>query len=191
LTLLGVLSVGVLEGILVAVLFSLLLVISRISRPHSAVLGTVEGIDGYHDIEAHTSSETVPGLIAYRFDAPLLFANADYFLTQVRELIAAADPPVECLVIDAEAIIDIDVTAVDALKKLYRELERKGIKLGIARASQPLQKMLDRSELTGLIGSEHMYPTIRTAIQAYHERKGEFADEAHEMLEVTLKPGED
>jgi SulP family sulfate permease len=191
LTLLGVLSVGVLEGILVAVLFSLLLVISRISRPHTAVLGTVEGIDGYHDIEAHTSSETVPGLIAYRFDAPLFFANADYFLTQVRELIAAADTPVECLVIDAEAVIDIDVTAADALKKLYRELERKGILLGIARASQPLQKMLDRSGLTDLIGKEHIYPTIRTAIQAYHERKGEFAEEAHEMKGVTMKPGRD
>jgi SulP family sulfate permease len=109
----------------------------------------------------------------------------------VQELIAAADTPVECLVIDAEAVIDIDVTAADALKKLYRELERKGVVLGIARASQPLQKMLDRSGLTDLIGKEHIYPTIRTAIQVYLERKGELAEEEHEMPGVTMKPRED
>ncbi|HEY6407869.1 MAG TPA: sulfate permease [Ktedonobacteraceae bacterium] len=175
-TLLGVLSVGVLEGILVAVLFSLLLVISRISRPHSAVLGSVEGIDGYHDIETHTSSETVPGLIVYRFDAPLFFANADYFLTQLRELIAAAEAGVECLLIDAEAITDIDVTAADALKKLQGELERKGIALVIARASQPLQRMLKRSGLTELIGAEHIYPTVRTGVQAFLDSQGELAE---------------
>src|SRR6266516_1353837 len=94
-TLLGVLSIGVLYGILVAVVLALLVVIRRISRPHDAVLGSVEGIDGYHDINENESLETVPGLIAYRFDAPLFFANADFFLTHARELIAASDHPVE------------------------------------------------------------------------------------------------
>jgi sulfate permease, SulP family len=176
-TFFGVLSVGVLAGILVAVSLSLLVVISRISRPHDAVLGSVEGIDGYHDIDAYANSETVPGLIAYRFDAPLFFANADYFLTQARELIAAAELPIAWFLIDAEAIIDIDVTAVEALKKLYGELDRKGIALVIARASQPLQKMLRRGGLTNLIGTEHIYPTVRTGVQSFLERKRELAEE--------------
>jgi SulP family sulfate permease len=167
----------VLAGILVAVSLSLLVVISRISRPHDAVLGSVEGIDGYHDIDAYANSETVPGLIAYRFDAPLFFANADYFLTQARELIAAAELPIAWFLIDAEAIIDIDVTAVEALKKLYGELDRKGIALVIARASQPLQKMLRRGGLTNLIGTEHIYPTVRTGVQSFLERKRELAEE--------------
>jgi SulP family sulfate permease len=166
-TLIGVLSIGILAGILVAVALALLVVISRISRPHDAVLGSVEGVDGYQDIEEYTNSETVPGLIAYRFDAPLFFANADYFLTRVRALIAAARFPVEWILIDAEAIIDIDVTAIEALSTLQRELDQRGIVLSIARANHPLQKTLKRSGLTERIGSEHLYPTVRTGVQAF------------------------
>ncbi len=154
--------------------------ISRISRPHDAVLGSVEGIDGYHDIDAYTSSETVPGLIAYRFDAPLFFANADFFLTHARELIESAQPEVEWFLMNAEAITDIDVTAAQALLKLQSELEHKGIVLAIARASQPLQQMLKRSGLTERIGSEHIYPSVRTGVQAYLERKGELAGKSGE-----------
>ncbi len=179
-TLVGVLSIGVLYGILVAVVLALLVVIRRISRPHDAVLGSVEGIDGYHDINENESLETVPGLIAYRFDAPLFFANADFFLTHARELIAASDHPVEWFLMNAEAITDIDVTAAQALLKLQRELENKGIVLAIARASQPLQKMLRRSGLTERIGSERIYPSVRTGVQAYLERKGEFAGKSGE-----------
>ena len=85
------------------------------------MLGSVEGIDGYHDIERYTNSETVPGLIAYRFDAPLFFANADYFLSQVHELVVSAQTPVAWLLIDAEGMVDIDVTALEALFTLQRQ----------------------------------------------------------------------
>jgi len=91
-TFVGVLSIGVLGGILVAVVLALVVVIGRISRPHDAVLGSIEGVDGYQDIEGYSNCEMVPGLIAYRFDAPLFFANADHFLLEVQELIDAADP---------------------------------------------------------------------------------------------------
>jgi sulfate permease, SulP family len=166
-TLVGVLSIGVLAGIVVAVGLALLVVVSRISRPHDAVLGSVDGIDGYQDIEGSAHSETVPGLIAYRFDAPLFFANADYFLSRVRGLITGAEFPVAWVLIDAEGIIDIDVTAVEALSTLQRELERKGIRLAIARANHPLQEMLKRTGLTERIGSHHLYPTVRTGVQAF------------------------
>ena len=167
----GVLSIGILAGILVAVVLALVVVIGRISRPHDAVLGSVEGVDGYQDIEQYANSETVRGLIAYRFDAPLFFANADHFLTQVQELIDAAEPPIEWLLIDAEAIVDIDVTAAEALSTLQRELERKGIVMAIARANHPLQKMLKRAGLTERIGAEHFYPTVRTGVQAFLEQQ--------------------
>ena len=170
-TLVGVLSIGILAGILVAVALALLVVIRRISRPHDAVLGSVEGVDGYQDIEGYANSETVPGLIAYRFDAPLFFANADYFLSQVRELIASAESPVLWLLIDAEGMVDIDVTALEALGTLQDELAQKGIVLAIARANHPLQKMLKRAGLIERIGSEHLYPTVRTGVQAFLERE--------------------
>jgi SulP family sulfate permease len=179
-TLVGVLTVGILYGVLIAVVLALLVVISRISRPHDAVLGSVEGIDGYHDIDQNESLETVPGLIAYRFDAPLFFANADFFFTHARELIAVTDPPIEWFVIDAEAIIDIDVTAAEALKKLQSELKRKGIVLAMARTSHPLRRMLKRSGLTDLIGQDYIFPTVSTAVQTFLESKGAFAEKSSE-----------
>jgi SulP family sulfate permease len=163
----------VLAGILLAVGLALVVVIGRISRPHDAVLGSVEGVDGYQDIEQYANCETVPGLIAYRYDAPLFFANADHFVREVQELIDAAQPPVEWLLIDAEAIVDIDVTATEALSTLQFELERRGIVLVIARANHPLQKMLGRAGLTERIGAEHFYPTVRTGVQAFLERKAQ------------------
>ena len=177
-TLIGVLSIGVMEGILVAVLLALIVVIGRISRPHDAVLGSVKGVDGYQDIEAYANSETEPGLIVYRFDAPLFFANADYFLTQVQELIDEASQSIDWLLIDAEAIVDIDVTAVEALSKLQSGLERRGVTMAIARASQRLQEILKRAGLTEKIGSEHFFPTVRTGVRAFIEQQEELTGES-------------
>ncbi len=176
-TLIGVLVIGVMAGILVAVLLALIVVIGRISRPHDAVLGAVKGVDGYQDIEAYASSETEPGLIVYRFDAPLFFANADYFLNQVQELIDEAIPSIDWLLIDAEAIVDIDVTAVEALSKLQSELEGKGVVMAIARASQPLQEILQRAGLTERIGFSYFFPTVRTGVRAFIEHKEELTGE--------------
>jgi SulP family sulfate permease len=176
-TLIGVLSIGVMAGILVAVLLALIVVIGRISRPHDAVSGAVKGVDGYQDIEAYANSETEPGLIVYRFDAPLFFANADYFLNQVQELIDEAIPSIGWLLIDAEAIVDIDVTAVETLSKLQSELEGKGVVMAIARASQPLQEILQRAGLTEKIGSAYFFPTVRTGVRAFIEQQEELTGE--------------
>ena len=176
-TLIGVLSIGVMAGILVAVLLALIVVIGRISRPHDAVLGAVKGVDGYQDIEVYANSETEPGLIVYRFDAPLFFANADYFLNQVQELINEAIPSIDWLLIDAEAIVDIDVTAVEALSKLQSELEGKGVVMAFARASQPLQEILQRAGLTERIGASYFFPTVRTGVRAFLEQQEELTGE--------------
>jgi SulP family sulfate permease len=95
---------------------------------------------------------------------------ADHLLSEVRELIDAAEPPVEWLLIEAEGIVDIDVTATEAKSSLQRELKRKGIVLAIARANHPLQKMLKRAGLTKRIGAQYFYPTVRTGVQAFLEQ---------------------
>ena len=170
-TFIGVLVVGVLGGIILAVILSLLLIIQKLMRPNDAVLGAIEGIDGFHAIDQHENSETIPGLIVYRFDAPLFFANANYFVKHIRQLIAEAETPVEWFLVDAERVFDMDITAADIFRTLLDEFEREKIVLAIARASQPVYQMLERTGLTDRIGTEHFFPTVRTGVQAFIELK--------------------
>ena len=170
-TFIGVLVVGVLGGIILAVILSLLLIIQKLMRPRDAVLGAIEGIDGFHAIDQHESSETIPGLIVYRFDAPLFFANGNYFVKQARQLVADAETPVEWFLVDAERIFDIDVTAAEACRALLDEFDRRGIVLAIARASQAAYQMLERTGLVDRIGAGHFFPTVRTGVRAYLDRK--------------------
>ncbi|MGZ3611308.1 MAG: SulP family inorganic anion transporter, partial [Ktedonobacteraceae bacterium] len=168
-TFIGVLVVGVLGGIILAVILSLLLIIQKLMRPNDAVLGAIEGIDGFHAIDQHENSETIPGLIVYRFDAPLFFANANYFVKHARQLIAEAETPVEWFLVDAERIFDMDITAADVFRTLLDEFEREQIVLAIARASQPVYQMLERTGLADRIGTNHFFPTVRTGVQAFIE----------------------
>ena len=119
LTTLGVLAVGVVPGILVGVAISLLALISRISNPPDAVLREVPG-GGFHDVGDAGQGQTVPGLIVYRFYAPLLFSNCGHFVERVRGFIAASPSPVRWFVLDAQAMTDVDVTAAEALRGLER-----------------------------------------------------------------------
>ena len=109
-------------------------------------------------------------MIVYGFDAPLFFANAPYLMEQISDLVSAADPPLKYLLLDAEAIPDIDTTAADTLKDIHQELSQKGITLGIARANTPLRETMRLAGLEDLIGASNFYPTIRTAIEAFQER---------------------
>lgn len=166
----GVLAIGLLEGIVLAIALSLLLILARVVRPHDAVLAQAPGVDGYHDREEFPQGETLPGLLVYRFDAPLFFANADYFQRRVRELIAEAPEPVEWLLLDAEAITDIDSTAGAILESLRDELAKGGVTLVIARAKFPLRQRMGRLGLLTAIGSERFYASIRSAVAAYAAR---------------------
>ena len=169
LTLFGVLVIGIVAGIALAVGFSLLDFIYRTYRPHSSVLGTIDGVDGYHGIEPGGYNQVVPGLIVYGFDAPLFFANAPHLMDQIRGLISTADQPIKCLLLDAEAIPDIDTTAADTLKEIYQELSGKGITLAIARANKPLRETLRLTGLENLIGANNFYTSIRAGVQAFRE----------------------
>jgi SulP family sulfate permease len=172
LTLFGVLVIGIVAGIAIAIAFSLAEFILRIYRPHTSVLGTGEGVDGYHMIAPGGYNQVSPGLIVYGFNAPLFFANAPYLLDQVRDLISTADPPVKCLLLDAEAIPDIDTTAAETLKELHRELQENGILLAIARANKPLRETMRLTGLENLIGVNNFYPSVRKGVEACQDRKG-------------------
>lgn len=169
-TMIGVLVLGVLQGILIAVMLSLINIIYRISRPHDALLDDVEMGGGvvYREVADKDPVLTEPGLIVYCFDAPLVFANAAYFSQRMGEIIASAGEGLRCVILDAEAISDFDSTAAEALENLDADLERHGIDLWIARANEPLREMLRVTGLTKRLGKEHIYPTVRAAVEAYN-----------------------
>ncbi len=129
---LGVALLGVLFGIFVAILLSLADFVRRAWRPHDAVLGREDELKGYHDIDRHPSARLVPGLLLYRFDAPLFFANAGYFRRRVRHLVTGATHPVRWVVVAAEPITDIDSTAADNLHQLLEELRQERVTLAFA-----------------------------------------------------------
>jgi sulfate permease, SulP family len=168
----GVLTVGILQGILVAVMLSLINVIFHISRPHDALLDDVDAAGGtvYRGVADKETALTEPGLIVYRFDAPLVFANAAFFTERLEELVANAGAGLHCVILDAEAISDFDSTAAEALENLDADLERRGIELWIARANGPLRSLLQATGLTIRIGQENIYPSVRAAVIAYRTR---------------------
>ena len=170
----GVLTVGVLAGILVAVVLSLIYVLYRIARPHDALLDDVDAAGGtvYRGVADKETALTEPGLIVYRFDAPLVFANAAFFTERLEALIANAGAGLKCVILDAEAISDFDSTAAEALENLDADLERLGVDLWIARANGPLRQLLTATGLTKRLGAEHIYPSVRAAVTAYQAQFG-------------------
>ena len=166
LTTLGVLAVGVVPGILVGVALSLLALIDRTSNPPDAVLRIVPG-DGFHDLGKESEGQTIPGFIAYRFYAPLLFCNASHFVERVRQLVAASPTPVRWFLVDAQAITDIDITAAEALRALNKELHQQGIALKFAHANRPLRKVLERIGFTSELGRESVFHAVHEAAAAF------------------------
>jgi len=171
LTTIGVLSAGVIPGILIGVALSLLGLINRVSHPHDAVLSAVPG-HGFHDLGDLSQTATVPGLVAYRFYAPLLFPNVGHFVGRVRAIIAASSTPVRWFLLDAQAITDVDVTAAEALHALYAELQQRGIALKIAHANPPLRKILQRIGFAGEISEESFYPSVHECVAAFESGPG-------------------
>ena len=167
--LLGVALLGVLPGIGIAVAFSIFDVFRHVWWPYHTTLGRVPGIRGYHDRQQHPDAQVPPGLVIFRFDAPLLFANARTFREHLRHF-AAADPPPTWIVIAAEPITDIDTTAADMLLALDEELNAKGISIVFAELKDPVRAKLERYELIGPLKPSHFYPTVHAAVDAYEQR---------------------
>lgn len=165
----GVALLDVLAGIAIAVVLSVLNVFRRVWWPYQAVLGRVEGIDGYHDVTVHPDAAHLPGLVLFRFDAPLIFANTRVFRNQVRAL-ARRDPRPTWIVIAAEPITDVDTTAADMLEELDEELNADGISLVFAELKTPVREKIDAYELTRTIDPEHFFPTLHDAVAAFRAR---------------------
>ena len=163
----GVALLGVLMGIFTAILLSLADFVRRAWRPHDAVLGREDELKGYHDIDRHPSARQVPGLLLYRFDAPLFFANAAWFRRRVNGLVAEAAHPVRWVVVAAEPVTDVDSTAADTLDQLLRELREQQVTLAFAELKGPVKDRLRRYGLYDAIGPDHFFPTIGTAVNAY------------------------
>jgi MFS superfamily sulfate permease-like transporter len=170
LTTLGVLGTNLLVGVAIAVALSVIELFTRVARPHDAVMGKVPGLAGLHDITDWPGATTIPGLVIYRYDAPLFFANAEDFKRRALAAIDRETTPVEWFVLNAEAIVEIDITAADLLISLYDELRARGITLGMARVKQDLYLQLGRAGLLDRIG-DRLYFTLPTAIEAFLNRQ--------------------
>jgi len=161
----GVAVLGVLWGVGIAIALSLLNFIRRAWHPHDAVLGRVDNLKGYHDTERYPDARQVPGLVLYRFDAPLFFANADFFRERVRALSRAGD--VNWIVVAAEPITDIDATAGETLRDLKDELDAMRVELAFAELKDPVRDRLRRYGIETAIGSDRFFPTLGVAVAAY------------------------
>jgi MFS superfamily sulfate permease-like transporter len=169
--LLGVALLGVLPGILLAVALSILNVFRRVWWPHQAELGRVEGIAGLHDTESYPDAELMPGLVVYRFDAPLIFANARTFADEVRAMVDER-PGLTWVVIAAEPVTDVDTTAADMLQELDTWMNERGVSLVFAELKDPVRTKIERYGLTRTIDPAHFFPTLDDAIAAYLHETG-------------------
>ena len=170
LTFIAVLMLGVLYGVIAAVGISILNLLRRVARPHDAVQGFVPGMAGMHDIDDYREATLEPGLLVYRYDAPLFFANAENFVARALKSVDENPDPVEWFILNAEANSEMDLTAIDALAGLRRELAARGIYFGMARVKSETLTALKVGGQLDEIGRENIYPTLPTAVEAYRDR---------------------
>ena len=166
-TAVAVLVVGVLPGVLVAIGLSVLALLGRVARPHDAIQGFVPDLAGMHDVDDYPDATVIPGLIVYRYDSPLFFANTEDFRRRALASVARAREPVQWFLLNAEAIIDIDITAADALEDVRNELANHGIVFAMAHMKWELRSDLERVGLLRRIGEQHVFPTLPTAVEGF------------------------
>jgi|tagenome__1003787_1003787.scaffolds.fasta_scaffold20981889_1 high affinity sulfate transporter 1 len=166
---LGVALFGVIVGIGIAIGIAILEFLWDGWRPHYAVLGRVDGVRGYHDTKRYPDARRVPGLVLFRWDAPLFFANAELFHQRVLEALAQSPTPVRRIIVAAEPVTDIDVTSGDMLADLVKSLTESGIELRCAEMKDPVKDKLRRFELFDRFGAANFYPTMGSAVDAYLE----------------------
>jgi high affinity sulfate transporter 1 len=166
-TMLGVVAVGAINGILIAVGLALVRFVKQIARPRDEVLGEVEGLSGFHSITRHRTAKVLPGIVLFRFNAPLTFFNADYFRRRAQAVADAAGPELKWFVIDAIPIGDVDIDGLHALRDLKHTLEEKGVRLVIAGRKTEFVKWLREIEVYRDEHAERFFPTLRQAVKAF------------------------
>jgi len=168
----GTILFGVVTGIGIAIALSVLEMTQRLARPHDGVLGRVPGLPGMHDVADYPTAQTLPGLIVYRYDAPLFFANVGDLRRRAlmvvdQENTAFPRSPARWFILNVEANVEVDLTAADGLAELQRDLAERGVRLGLARVKQDLLLPLQRAGLMELIGTDMLFPTLPVAEKAY------------------------
>ena len=170
---LGVILIGVLEGIVIAIFLAVLLFFRRNWWPNGAVLGEVDDLDGWHSVEIHEDAHEEPGIVVYRWEAPLFFANAGAFRRQIRHLVRERQP--RWVVVQCEAVTDVDITAAGMLEQLDKELNAQGIHMAFVELRTRLQQLVQRYGLLETLDRDHFYPSIETALAEIRaeEQQGE------------------
>ncbi|MEV5899274.1 sulfate permease [Streptomyces sp. NPDC052127] len=163
----GVLALDILYGVIVAVGLSVAELLTRVARPHDAVEGLVPGVAGMHDVDDYPQARTIPGLLVYRYDSPLFFANAEDFRRRALAAVDGQTDPVRWFVLNTEANVEVDITALDAVDALRRELTHRGILFALARVKQDLLDDLEAYGLADTVGADRIFPTLPTAVAAY------------------------
>jgi high affinity sulfate transporter 1 len=165
----GVAVLGAIPGIGLAIAFAIAEFLWDGWRPHSAVLGRAYGVKGYHDITRYPDARRIPGLVLFRWDAPLFFANAEFFRERVLDAVAKSPTPVRWLVVAAEPVTSVDVTACDTVAELDVALHERGIELCFAELKDPVKDKLKRFGLYAQLGESYFFPTIGSAVSRYLE----------------------
>jgi high affinity sulfate transporter 1 len=165
----GVAVLGVIPGIGLAIVIAIAEFLWDGWRPHSAVLGRAFGVRGYHDIKRYPDARRIPGLVLFRWDAPLFFANAEFFKERALDAVATSPTPVRWLVITAEPVTSVDVTACDMVADLDEALHAQGIELCFAELKDPVKDKLKRFGLFAQLGENYFFPTIGAAVARYLE----------------------
>ncbi len=164
---LGVIVLGVLQGIVIAIVLAVLLFFRRSWQPHGAVLGLVESLGGWHNVTRYPEARQIPGIVVYRWEAPLFFANSSAFRTQVRQAVAESQP--SWVVVQCEAMTDVDVSAARMLEQLDRELNTAGIHMAFVEMRARLQDLVLRYGLFETLDRDRFYPTLPAAVAAIQE----------------------
>ncbi len=165
----GVLAVDLLYGVLIAVGLSVIEMLARVARPHAAVLGQVPDLAGMHDVDDYPDATQIPGLVVYRYDSPLFFANAEDFRRRALAAVTEHGSEVRWFVLNVEANVEVDITALDALESLRATLADRGIVLALARIKRELRDSLAAFGVIDAIGQDRLFPTLPTALAAYDE----------------------
>jgi high affinity sulfate transporter 1 len=164
---LGELFFGTLPGVFMGVGLSLLVLIRQVTRPGTAIIGRMPDKETYRDVTLYPEAETVPGLLIFRFDSPLIFTNSTCFGDKVQRYIEAAETTVQEVLVNAETMNNMDTTGTDQLIKLREELEKDGIRLAFAKVKDPMREMMRRTGAEEAIGADNFYATVSAGVRAF------------------------
>ena len=171
LALLGLLTFGTLQGVLIGLLLSLLVLIARPAKPNIPVLGRLPGTDVFHSLDQYPDSETYPGLAIIRFDGPLYFATANALRDKVRTVITGANPPVTMLVIDMEGVNYLDLEGSDMLNEIATNMKSAGIEIHLTRVKHEVMQMIEKDGVDQTIGPEHIHDRVAVAVQGFRQKR--------------------